>query len=312
MRKAATAALSVGGGVLGALALCGMLDACAGTPPPAAPPAPPAPPEGGSYRVAVLGDSQKGITNLRRLFARLREEKPAFHLHTGDLVSDDDEGHYRLLGWVLRDEGNPPLHLVPGNHDVKRGPDRFVRSFGPLERSFSAGDVAWVLLDNSTGRPPDPKRVEERIRLAGPAKAVVLAMHVPPFDATGAPLPAYGPFLEWLERSGVAYLLCGHVHAYLRIRVGATVVVVNGIGGDSDAWQYGQRVCATLLEVDGGTIRDRLIEIEPSQGLWDHARHFAVGHVSEQWRRRPWGMGLLLLAASGAAAWGGKLLLTRA
>ncbi len=309
MRRTAWTALVGGAGSLGFLLFCGVLDWVAGDPAPLPKPAPPPP---GPYRVAVLGDSQKGITNLRNLLARLQEERPAFYLQTGDFVSDDDEGHYRLLGWILREAGIPMPAVVPGNHDVKRGPQRFVRSFADLEKSFTLGDVAYVLIDNSAYLPPDIKHVEERIRIAGPAKAVVLAMHVPPFDETGAPLPAYGPFLKWLEQSGVAYLLCGHVHAYLRLPVGKTVVIVNGIGGDSDAGQHDQRVCATVLEVDGASIRDRLVELPPARGIWDNVRHFAVGHVREWFRRQALLMALLTIAAGGILGWGLRRLRTTA
>jgi hypothetical protein len=304
MRRARLAGALAGSAGLGFLGFCILLDAAAGPPGPLPPPEPP--PAGRPFRVAVLGDVQKGITNFRNLLATLRAESPAFYLQTGDLVSDDDEGHYRLVGAVLRGSGIPAPAVVPGNHDVKRGPQRFVRSFGALEKSFVVGGVAWVLLDNSTGAPPDPRHVEERIAAAGPHETLVLAMHVPPFDAKGAPLPEYGPFLEWLGKGKAAYLLCGHVHAYLRIPVGKTVVIANGIGGDSDAGRYDQKVFATVIEVDGVLLKDRKVEIAPEQGLWDHARHFAIGHVREGYRSRPIPMFLLTLAAGALGGWGAR------
>jgi hypothetical protein len=181
-----------------------------------------------------------------------------------------------------------------------------------LEKSFTRQGVAIVVLNNAFGRPPpDPKHVEERIAAAGPHQAVILAMHQPPFDLEGKAKPEYDAFLAWLEKSKVAYLLCGHVHAYLKKKVGDTTVIINGVGGDYDKWQLDQKVYATILDIDGTKITDRRIELEPAHEVWENVEHLAIGHVAEAYRQKPvlcW-LGTLLLM--GAVGWGWVRLLRR-
>jgi len=225
-------------------------------------------------------------------------------IQTGDLVARNDEGHYRLALRYLRKGGLERLpFVVPGNHDIKGGEGLFRRNLGDLERSYTVGHVAFVLLNNASGIPPDSKHLEERIAAAGAHQAVVLAMHQAPFDAQGNPKPGYEAFLAWLEKSPVAYLLCGHEHGYLKKKVGGTTVIINGVGGDYDTWQLDQKVYATILEVNGTSISDRSIELEPVHEVWENVEHFAIGHFAEAYRRRPflcWG-GTFLLA--GGVAW---------
>ena len=104
--------------------------------------------------------------------------------------------------------------------------------------------------------------------------------------------------MAWLERgSKVKYVLSGHVHAYVRRPVGSAVVIANGVGGDYDSWQHDQKVHATILEVDGTSIGDRPLVLEPAHGLRENFEHLAVAHVP------PW------LAWGGALALGGAAVL---
>ena len=116
------------------------------------------------------------------------------------------------------------LWVVPGNHDIKGGAERFVRELGPVEFSFRRDRITYLVLNNAFGDPPDPILLEGLLSDIPPDRAVVLAMHVPPFDAKGEVQKGYEPFLAWLEKSRVQYLLCGHVHGYLRKTVGGTTV----------------------------------------------------------------------------------------
>lgn len=266
----------------------------------------PSEPEQTPFRIGVLGDAQKGLANLRNITAAVLREGVSLLLQTGDLVSNNDEGHYRLARLYLVKGGTDGMPAVaPGNHDLKGGVDRFQAWCGPLEKSFTQRDVALVLLNNAFGNPiPTPEHIEERIAAAGPHKAVVLAMHQPPFDLKGNPVPGYEAFLEWLEKSKVAYLLCGHAHAYLKKKVGDTTIIINGVGGDYDSWQLDQKVYATILEVEGAKITDRRIELGPVHEVWENVEHLAIGHVAEAYRQKPvlcW-LGTVLLA--GVTAWG--------
>ncbi len=274
--------------VLVLLAVCGIVNFLPGDEPwPLSRPATDDPRS--KYRVAVLGDSQKGIGNLEMLLDAVSAEGVDLILHTGDLVASNDEGHYRLAARVFRRAApRVPAAVAPGNHDIKGDPSRFERILGPLEQSFRRGQVFYVVLNNASGHPPELRRLEAKIAAAPRDAAVVLAMHVPPFDVTGNTFPGYEPFVAWLERSRVRYLLCGQIHDYVRREIGGTVVIANGVGGDFESWQLRQKAYATILEVDGTSITDRPVERPPVHGIGENLEHLAVGHVAEAYRSRPW------------------------
>jgi predicted phosphodiesterase len=253
----------------------------------------------GAYRVAVLGDSQKGLSNLRNLVAACQEAGAVALFHTGDLVASNDDGHYRLAAEYLRRGGlRVPLYAIPGNHDVKGGPERFVRDYGPVERVCSWGRVAFLLLDDADGRPPEAARLDALLASIPAAESVVLLLHVPPLDEKGQPYPEFRPFLAWIESTPrVKYVFSGHLHRYFTKTIGEAKLVVNGVGGDYESWQLSQKVYATLLDVDGAALKDSVLELPPEHGLLDNLEHFAVGHFGEALRNRPLpaalGLGLL-------------------
>ena len=151
-------------------------------------------------------------------------------------------------------------------------------------RSCTAASGGDWIVNNASGIPPEIPYLEKWVPKDRP---VVLAMHVPPFDVQGNVHPGYEPFLAWMEKSSVRYLLCGHVHGYFRKQVGGTTVIVNGVGGDFDKWQFDQKVYVTMLEVDGTAIADRSIEFPPEHAVWENVEHLAIGHVAEAYRSRP-------------------------
>lgn len=300
MKIAAWTVAVAAGLALAAAGLCGVV--AAGTPDRPFPLAvgnwPRQPDERHRFKVAVLGDSQKGLRNLANLLERIKAERVDFILHTGDLVSHNDDGHYRLVALVLsRARLEVPFLVVPGNHDIKGSPDRFRNKVGQLEFAFTWGKVAFIAVNNADGRPPDVAHLDRLVsHFARPDDEVVLAMHVPPFDLKGQTLPGYEAFLEWLGKSPrVRYLFSGHVHDYVRRPVGRAVVVANGVGGDSESWQFHQKVYATILEVDGANLTDRMIELSPESGFRENLEHLALGHVAEWYRAQP---GLLWTATA--------------
>jgi hypothetical protein len=293
-----------GTAVLGTLLLvflgaCGIVNLAMGSARwPMPPPAPEVP--GAAFRVAVLGDVQKGLGNLANVLGAVAEAKAGLILQTGDLVSSNDEGHYRLVSAVFHRSGlRAPMAVAPGNHDIKGDPSRFTRWVGPLESSFRRGQISFIVVNNAFGNPPDPARLETLVARAPAGDAVVLAMHVPPVDEKGGVRPGFEPFAEWLEKSRVRYLLSGHVHGCVRRKIGSTALIANGVGGDYESWQLGQKVCLTILDVDGASITDRGVELAPEHGIVANFEHLAVGHVGESWRARPW-LGWTVAAALAA------------
>lgn len=221
-------------------------------------------PPPGPYKVGVMGDIQKGLTNARNLVDVLRREGVSLTLQTGDLVSDNDDAHYRLAARCVRKLPGS-FRTVPGNHDVKGGVGNYEQAF-ELDWEIDAGPLMFVGLNNALGESIDLARLEART--AG-KEAVVILAHIPD--------PALRAWVEKTPR--VKYVFHGHRHEFKEEKVGAATLVVNGIGGDYNSWQLDQRVKAVVLEVDGPSIRHRVIDLPPEHGLWDNLVHLAVGHV---------------------------------
>jgi len=246
--------------------------------------------DGPQFRFAVLGDTQKGTTGLRRMLAHLQPEGAAFYVHTGDLVSDNDGGHYRLAKWTLtRAKLDTPMLVAPGNHDVKGGTGLFEKHVGPMEVAWPRGAVRFLIVDDALGDPPPTHRLEKRLRAAGEAP-IVLFMHQPPWDVTSESFrvtPGFEDVVALIRKYRVRYVFSGHVHRYRRLEQDGTVYVANGIGGDYEHWKLGTKVHATVVEVNGRAISDRPVELEPSHSVWDNIEHLALGHVAETYRRSP-------------------------
>lgn len=255
-------------------------------------------------RIAVFGDTQKGLASFGVLLEAAKREGIDLAVHTGDLVSHADTGHYDLaLTWVQRGRGQIPFLVTPGNHDLKGDETLFPDRIGPLQAGFRWGPVDLVIANNALG-PPDEASVEKFLAAAkGP---ILLFMHVPPFDATREGFvvrPGYERFLEMLGKHPVRYVFSGHAHTYRRIEHAGTVYIANGVGGDSDSWQFDQRAHMTLVEATPDLVKDREFSIDPVFSLWANVEHFAVGHVSEHVLRTFYGLPLLILAHGGLLFW---------
>lgn len=247
-------------------------------------------------RIAVFGDTQKGLASFAALGEIAKLQHIDLAMHTGDLVSHADVGHYDLaLTWVERARLGVPFVVVPGNHDIKGGDGLFERRIGPRQFAFRWGPVDIVVVDNAVA-PPGEAAVE---RMLSDAKGpILLFMHVPPNDTSKSvlvPKSAYTGFLEMIRKYPVRYVFSGHAHAYSRVESDAMVFISNGVGGDSDSWQFDQKAHLTVLDSDGKTFSEQLIVIEPVFSVWANIEHLAIGHVGEIVLRRTWGIPALLL-----------------
>jgi hypothetical protein len=123
-------------------------------------------------------------------------------------------------------------------------------------------------------------------------------MHVPPNDTTKTtltPKSTYNCFLEMIRKYPVRYVFSGHAHGYSRIEDGGIVFISNGVGGDSDSWQFDQKAYLTIVEADSKSIKDHSIVIEPVIGIRANIEHLAIGHVGQIMLRTTWGIPALLL-----------------
>jgi predicted phosphodiesterase len=271
------------------------------------------PAPGEAFRFAVFGDVQIGTAQLPRLFAALAEQSPvAFIVQTGDAVSHADPAHYNLFLYELAG-GNLtlPMFVIPGNHDIRGDSSGlFEKYFGPREMAFTYGNSLFVLLDNSMEPFDDARyaRLEDALRNHPDVQHRFLFMHIQPIHWEGdgkSPVEQhYERLFDLLRRYRVDYVFTGNWHGYHREKRDATVFIVNGRGGDFD---HDERVVPcyfTLIEVDGGSVADRYIELPPkmSVALKSLLVDWLIAHLGESMAKSsPLAIGLLLVMACGSA-----------
>jgi hypothetical protein len=248
-------------------------------------------------RIIVLGDTQKGIAAFGELIRQAKVTELDLVVHTGDLVSRADEGHYELAGlYVRRSLEYSKMVVTPGNHDIKGDEGLFQSHIGARQFAFHWGPVDIVIVDNATG-PPDVAAVE--MMLVQSTVPVLLFMHVPPIEAPAAtykPKPAYESFLKMIRKYPVVYVFTGHAHGYSRVEHDGVIFISNGVGGDSESWQFDQKAHLTIVEATRKGIVARELAIDPVFSLWANVEHLAIGHVREIVHRRAWGIpGLVIL-----------------
>lgn len=171
----------------------------------------------------VYGDSRSYPERHRAVAINFMKHRPAFILHTGDLVRS---GYYyeewgpqffEPLAGVAEHVAVMP---AMGNHDGL--PEDLVRLFdlpgGRTWYSFDCGPVHVVVLDNEISTPEVLTWLDADLA-ASRAPWKVAMYHYPTFDLSGYSWdPSPQGFLPVLERHGVDVIASGHSHIYERFR----------------------------------------------------------------------------------------------
>ena len=194
------------------------------------------------------GQLYQGLVDSNALFAAaLRriaalEPQPDAVLLTGDVVDEGREDEYAVARAMLAGL-RPPLVAIPGNHDDRGG---FRRAFahhahlpasGPLHvMRDDLGPVRIVGLDVTVPGEhhglvePEAAAWLDAALAREPTRPALVMMHQPPF-ATGVPyLDAYacreGQRLADVvaRHPAVDRVLCGHVHRFMTLRFGGTLL----------------------------------------------------------------------------------------
>ena len=170
------------------------------------------------------------------------EPKPDLVLLTGDLVDKGTPQEYANLRSLLARLVAPVL-VIPGNHDDHEAfraafwDHRYLPDTGPM--SYVAGEhgaVRIVALDVTLPGLHHGEVSEEgagwldATLAAEPSRPTIVMMHQPPF-ASGVPyLDAYlcreGPRLAEVvaRHPQVERIVCGHVHRFMQVRFGGTML----------------------------------------------------------------------------------------
>jgi predicted phosphodiesterase len=241
------------------------------------------------FTFIAYGDSRTQPDIHREVAARFRPHRPAFILHSGDMVSTGPFPQWPPLFFVpLRGVINRvPMYVTRGNHE---GSGRALRRLFELPRgrtwySFDYGNAHFVALDSCTGRRNRPKMLAwcKDDLAASEATWKIVFYHHPSYDV-GAHHTRWGrdDFLPLFRRHGVDLVFTGHSHSYQRFRPlftkgeneqqPITHVTAAGGGAPLHRVEAGPHTAAArhayhycVVEVDGGTLALRAIDIDGTQ-----------------------------------------------
>jgi predicted phosphodiesterase len=207
------------------------------------------------FKFAVIGDTKKGDkgNNIYKYFAKtIADDKPAFVVNTGDVITDqgDQEEWNAFVG--LSKPITMPYFIAPGNHEIKdEKTEGIFRSNvtqpgNRLYFSFVAGDSLFIILD--TERPGAVSKIEDG-QLDWLTKTLAdskehfkfVFMHRPMYPSKEAGMryidslgryPRERDSLQAIfEKYGVTAVFAGHEHLYLKETVGSVCHIICGGGG---------------------------------------------------------------------------------
>lgn len=225
-----------------------------------------------SYVFAVVGDNQGRNEVWDIVMDGINSDRPDFLFHCGDTVASGTRAQYDdfLKG---AERLRVPLHVVPGNHDV-RGEGR--TSFAELVRdppyySFEHKGARFIGLDTSEGRIDSVQLEWLKAELAEDGPKFIF-MHIPLYD----PRPGgdhcfldQGQAAELEELFGASHVLAvfsGHVHMFSHAECdGVEYVTTGGAGALLYASEdEGGFYHYVLVEVDGDQveIKTRRVDVE--------------------------------------------------
>jgi predicted phosphodiesterase len=191
---------------------------------------------------AVVGDT-KSFGTFEAILKRLQGLDLDFIVNMGDFVHEPTLEDHRYFVQEMANEldpADPPLLLVPGNHDISPTTfpaSAFERLYGPPSFSFECAGNLFVFLNNAVSmRKGGTHNVEYLERVLSQrrekVKRIFVLMHKPPlYPGKWLGRVKSSHFMELMKRYHVDYVLAGHLHMYGRIRVGDTTVLISGGGG---------------------------------------------------------------------------------
>lgn len=185
-------------------------------------------------------DTAPYLAEAVRSIGRLKQRPDAIII-TGDLCDFGRPAEYAHLAALLAPL-EPPIYLIPGNHDDR---DQLRRSFpthaylgteGFIQYSIRVGELRLLTLDTCVSGQSHGALCTQRLAwLEAQLEAhchepVVIAMHHPPFQTLIGHMDRIGLLegadaLELLVRRypNVERIICGHLHRAIDVRFGGSI-----------------------------------------------------------------------------------------
>jgi predicted phosphodiesterase len=199
----------------------------------------------GTYRFVAMGDSRSNPDLWPKIVKHisLLDPKPAFIIHSGDLVRHGYTDEYLDYFIPPLMETDIPFFVALGNHDD--GDDglavEYQTLFGPnsLNYSFDYGRRRFVMIDNVTKVLPDDETLawlKQVLEETPPERSVIVAAHEPvaliekwayhSWDEEPSKV-----FADLMSEHEVEHVFFGHIHAYSTARHQGVDYTLTGGGG---------------------------------------------------------------------------------
>jgi len=262
--------------LLAALSLALCTPTTGQTPTPAPGQSPASQSAGAHLRFAQIADTHLGILDN---FARTRRiidainawpDKIDFVAHTGDITHEKTDSPLAQQARDLLGGLKPPLHCVPGNHDIL-GPsmcEAYRSTFGPLCGKEQVGQVVCLFFycepichDVAVAGYNPWNWLEDALRDAGD-KPVIIFMHTPTIadplgnlQHVGWPRQATQRFSDLINAHNVKGVIAGHLHADKDYMLGKVPVFV----ASSVSGILGRHGCFRVYDYADGKLTYRTV-----------------------------------------------------
>ncbi len=213
-------------------------------------------------RFAILGDRTGGANQAvyEQIWGEIAREHPAFVINVGDTIESPNE--WRTLRSVWAKYGTLTQYFTPGNHDIWSDASEkqyTLETHHPPQYSFTfANQVHITVLDNSRTNDlsEDQLAFLERDLKMAPANVPRLVFFHKPFWILPLSFGSGAFELHRIaKRYGVAAVVCGHGHQFLKLeRDGVQYYEAGSSGGSlergrsaglgaKEGWFYGWTLC---------------------------------------------------------------------
>lgn len=149
---------------------------------------------------------------------KVKEHRPAFFMHTGDLCRDAVMRHYLVMN---RETTGCPVRYAIGNHDYigkSYGEEMYERLYGPTRYSFDCGGMHFIVLPMAYGDNPScysaldtAEWLENDLELCKGKKITVLTHDACDNDKDGFMLDLGSRVFD-MRKKGLAAWVFGHYH----------------------------------------------------------------------------------------------------
>ncbi len=219
------------------------------------------------FRFVVMGDSKDGLDIYKSILRKVRNIRPLFFAHLGDIVGSGTRREYQQI-LRLMSQVHFPFFISIGNNDaLSQGKTVYQYWLGPTYYSFSYRNSHFVFLDDSSGLIDENQFSWLRDDLQkNRSKKIFLFMHIPPYDPRQARSYEIGASqnAEWLmnlaAEFGVKRIYSSHINSYFKFtRQGIPITITGGAG--SRLINKKSHHHFLLITVTGDKITERVVRI---------------------------------------------------